>query len=115
MFPIQWDSKLPYGNTATSERLTKFAALSTQRFSLRHRRQLSATIAEQLKDLTQLIVVEYGIGYQGVFSRWQIFESYAICTSSWVFKTLTAMATFTIRGAQLLRRFRISLVPIQGG
>jgi len=91
MFPIQWDSKLPYWqhcNKRTADEVRKryqpndFFASSAATVS---------TDAEQLKDLTQLIVVEYGIGYQACSHDGRFSRATPICTSSWVFKTLTAM------------------------
>ena len=74
-FPIEWDEKLPYwqiaNNNAASEIKKRF---KPKDFICLIGGVCQKPIADQFQGQ---IFVEFGVGYQGIFSNYKVFESYA--------------------------------------
>jgi glycosyltransferase involved in cell wall biosynthesis len=74
-YPIEWNETLPYWQTMNNNAATEIRKRAQQTDIIcLIGGSCQKPIADQLKEFQ---IVEFGIGYQGVFSSFKIFESYA--------------------------------------
>lgn len=75
MFKIEWDERKPYWALANSRAIVEIKKrIQPRDFVL----IIGGTCQKPVADaLPGYIAVEWGIGYQGIFSRYKVFESYA--------------------------------------
>lgn len=74
MFPIVWDENLPYWQIMNNKAILEIAVRKQKKDFLC---LIGGVCQKPIADMAGLMTVEFGIGYQGFFSDYKVFESYA--------------------------------------